>query len=49
MKVQALTTVCAGEWSSMSNLLSLASNFFLFFPLSNYLRLQFLTWQPFFL
>ena len=54
MKVQALTTVCAGEWSSMLNIVSCVNNFaaisFFFFPLSNYLILCYwTTWRPFFL
>ena len=44
MNVQALTIVCAGEWSSLMNIRTLASIilwpiFFLFVPLSNYLIL----------
>ena len=44
MKVQALITVCAGEWLSMLNILFHVSMilwpiYFLVFPLSNYLIL----------
>ena len=42
MKVQALTTVCAGEWSSMLNILSLVSIIRVIELFGNYII--FLTW-----
>ena len=46
MKVQALTTVCAGEWSSMLNILSLVSIILVIELFGNYII--FLTWWLFF-